>query len=611
MNSRSIDYMLEREGIANKPKHWVRAVTACNSKCLFCLDSDTPRGVFLPEAEVKAELDRGLAKGAEKVIISGGEASLHPRFVDFVRYAKERGYQRVQTVTNGFKFEDRAFYEACMDAGLGEITFSLHGHTAELHNHLTQTENAFEALIKGMVRAVRDRRAIVNVDVVINKQNVAYLDKIVELCLSLGVSEFDLLHVIPQAAAFDHRDELFYDVKDHLPVLQKVFRLTRHPGVTIWTNRFPVEFLEGLEDLIQDPHKMLDEVNGRRFHVRRYLDLGTPLECRQPERCKHCFIEPFCTSMDRVIAAQNAERWQVYWVGRAPHGNDALPFGCTRLGVEVDSTTDVLKLTLPPGVGVYVRQPTAEPLPQLDHAVSPVWVASTPEQLSAWLPALPAGVELEIELNRATASWLFENRALLSSVVERVIIVQPTHEHLKQAHAEDVRAPASFFAALQVPGLRVANLPICLTPGATPVDALRQLDASLFDPKTGRIDIQPLAHYHVSQQYRGKSVRCSDCRVNDRCEGLHINMIRDQGLGMLKPLTTGAEAERCEAALLARHPEPLQRLGNGRLPEPAARSLAGHAQPTQAETDPLALIEQARMAKKQARSRALLPVLKS
>jgi pyruvate-formate lyase-activating enzyme len=603
MSTRSIDYMLEREGIANTPKHWVRAVTACNSKCIFCLDSDTPRGVFLPEAEVKAELDRGLSQGAEKVIISGGEASLHPRFVDFVRYAKERGYKRVQTVTNGFKFQDRAFYEACMDAGLGEITFSLHGHTAELHNRLTQTEDAFEALIKGMVRAVRDRRAIVNVDVVINKQNVAYLDKIVELCLSLGVSEFDLLHVIPQAAAFDHRDELFYDVKDHLPVLQKVFRLTRHPGVTVWTNRFPVEFLEGLEDLIQDPHKMLDEVNGRRFHVRRYLDLGTPLECRQPERCKHCFIEPFCTSMDRVVADQNAERWQVYWIGRAAYAGEALPFGCTRLGVEIEHTDELAALPLPAGIGVYVRPATAAPLPALAHAVTPVWVAHTAEQLAAWLPALPIGAELEIELNRGTAPWLYENQALLSAVVDRVTLVQPTHEHLKAAHAQDVRTPASFFEAMRVPGLRVANLPVCLTPGAVPVDALRRLDATLFNPKTGRLEIQPLAHYHISERYRGKSVRCGDCRVKDRCEGLHINMIRDQGLGMLAPLVDGAEAERCEALLLARHPEPLQRLGNGRLPEPAARSLAGHAQPTDSETDPLALIEISRMLKKQARAR--------
>jgi molybdenum cofactor biosynthesis enzyme MoaA len=84
---------LERERIANRPKHWVRLVTACNSKCLFCLDADTPRNVYLPEDEVQAELRRGIEQlGADKVILSGGEASLHPAFPALIRYAKVIGY---------------------------------------------------------------------------------------------------------------------------------------------------------------------------------------------------------------------------------------------------------------------------------------------------------------------------------------------------------------------------------------------------------------------------------------------------------------------------------------------------------------------------------------
>ena len=134
----------------------------------------------------------------------------------------------------------------------------------------------------------------------------------------MGVREFDLLHVIPQGAAFENRDDLFYDPVEHLPRLQKVFRLNRHPNVVIWTNRFPVEFLEGLEDLIQDPHKMLDEVNGRRFQVRRYLDEGMPLECREKERCQYCFIEPFCNTADRVDRAPEPRNsWDVWWIGAA------------------------------------------------------------------------------------------------------------------------------------------------------------------------------------------------------------------------------------------------------------------------------------------------------
>ncbi|MBW2459211.1 MAG: radical SAM protein, partial [Deltaproteobacteria bacterium] len=275
-----------------KPRHWVRVTTACNNRCLFCLDADTPRELVLPIAELEQEILRGRQeRGASRLILSGGEPTLHPAFVELVRYGRAQGYERVQVITNGHRLADRTFFEAAVEAGLGEITFSLHGPDAATHDDLTGRPGAFKDLMKGLARAVRDGRPIVNVDVVINRQNVARLAEIVELCMSLGVFEFDLLHLIPQGRAFANRDRLFYDLGDHLPALRRVFRLARHPRVTLWTNRFPVAYLEGLEDLIQNPDKLFDEVHGRRFQVRRYLDLGEPLDCRSPDRCPHCFVE--------------------------------------------------------------------------------------------------------------------------------------------------------------------------------------------------------------------------------------------------------------------------------------------------------------------------------
>src|SRR5678816_3911279 len=146
------DGMLARERVANVRKHWVRLVTACNSRCVFCLDTDTPRNVYLLEPDVKQEIKRGRDElNADKIILSGGEGSIHPKFVDFVRYAREIGYSRVQTVTNGYMFAKRDFYLAAVEAGLGEITFSLHGHTPELHDRLTGVEGAFDRLMKGMI----------------------------------------------------------------------------------------------------------------------------------------------------------------------------------------------------------------------------------------------------------------------------------------------------------------------------------------------------------------------------------------------------------------------------------------------------------------------------
>ena len=85
-----VEKMLLRERIANRPKHWVRLTTACNNACLFCLDMDTPRNVYLEREPVEAEIRRGFEElGATKIILSGGEASVHPLFPHFIRYALE------------------------------------------------------------------------------------------------------------------------------------------------------------------------------------------------------------------------------------------------------------------------------------------------------------------------------------------------------------------------------------------------------------------------------------------------------------------------------------------------------------------------------------------
>jgi MoaA/NifB/PqqE/SkfB family radical SAM enzyme len=597
--------MLEREKVANRKKHWVRIVTACNSRCAFCLDTDTPRNLYLPDEDVKAELRRGIEElDADKVIISGGEATLHPRFFEFIEYAKSIGYDRVQTVTNGTFLGDEDYYEKAAAAGLGEITWSLHGHTAELHDELTKTPGAFKKMTRGIARAVRDPRMITNVDVVICKPNVGVLDKIVELSIRLGVHEFDLLHVIPQAAAFENRDMLFYDPAEHLEVLHKVFRLNRHPRFVIWTNRFPVPFLEGLEDLVQDPHKMLDEVNGRRFMVRNYIDTGKALDCRQPERCVHCFIEPFCTTMDRTIQAQNDASFEVWDAADGGPTLEELPYGCSRLGVRVDSVEELAEVAPPEGAGLYARVETPGPLPAGDHVV----VADTTDKLQAWLPALPDGVQLDIHLTQAIALWLVNHRDLLLANLDRVVVHQPTHEHLADASENDVRNPAAFFRHLAVDGLRVSGLPACLAPGSVLTEARKILPAALFNAETGRVEIRPLARHHVDTFYLSKSLRCRTCRVADRCDGIHVNMIRDQGLKLADPLIDGAWADDAEDQLTARWPTPPTRVEQGAPPLSPAPSLPGFAEASGPVLDPLAVVARDKQKKRAAR-RAALQVL--
>lgn len=533
----ALERTMEHEAVANEIKHWVRITAACNSKCVFCLDAEAQDGRILAFDDICVEIDRGrVEKNATRIVVSGGEASIDPRFAECVAYAKAAGYRWVQTVTNGVRYADKAFFDAAVAAGLDEITFSLHGHTAELHDRLTRTKNGFQSLMKAMIRAQRSGRVVVNVDVCINRENVRHLEAIVALCARVGVKEFDLLHVIPQGVAFDNRDTLFYDVDAHAEDLRKVFRLARRPDFHIWTNRFPLSHLEDMEELIQDPHKMLDEVGGRRVQFRRYLDAGTPIDCRDPRRCPHCFIEPFCSALDAHVATQNESRFEVWWVGDRLDLAAARPPGTRWLGVEG---------VAPTGEGPLYYVATTNPCRPLPPAPG---ACSRPSRTSKRSfpggggspPATPppragASDSVEVHLSVEVCAWL-----LVHSVPHDTIFHVPTHATMAEA-AQDPDW-AAFFSAYGV--CRAQNAPACLCPGARLERPLRRLDAAQFHAE-GQLGIDAFVDHYIHDLYRAKSLRCRACPADWWCAGAQVQSIRAHGFRQLHP-------ERVDTTIAAR-----------------------------------------------------------
>jgi len=549
MNDARPRALLAREGVATRPRHWVSLGTACNNRCRFCLDGDRDRGLMLPEAELRVEIERGRRElGAEKLILSGGEASVHRSFTDLVRFAKASGYSWVQTITNGLRFSEPAFLAASLDAGLDEITFSLHGHTAELHDRLTGHPGAFRRIVRAIALAMRDRRPVISVDILLCRQNIAVLDRIIELCIGLGVREFDLLQVIPQGRAFDNGDDLFYEPAEHLSQLHRVLRLGRHPDYTLWTNRLPAQYLEGFEEFIQDPHKLHDEVRGRSSEYRAYLDEGVPMPCRQPERCAHCFMEPFCGFVDTLIAGMREESLALFSIGAVTEQDGclpaALPFGCDEVAVSPADMDALAGIEVPRGMTLRLCMPSGtDPggLSALGRAATVV--AHSFEELGAWIEWVATAVdgsELEVELTRDAAAWLLEHRAAVSAVLERVVLSVPGRNHVRDVIARDLDDPARLFRELALP-VRVRGLPACLAPGAVVLPALSSIGIELFEPATGRLALRPLTDAFIRQAYLVRSLRCGGCALAQRCAGLQINLARTLGLRRLTPLVASQE----------------------------------------------------------------------
>jgi MoaA/NifB/PqqE/SkfB family radical SAM enzyme len=279
----------------------VRLTRYCNQRCLFCHDRWAQDGKAAVWDGLRRQLAYGRRRGLRRVVLSGGEPTLHPEYLKAVSLAKKLGYAHIQTITNGRRFCYPDFLAAAVAAGLGEVTFSLHGHNAALHDRLTQVPGSFVQALAGLRAALAVPGLIVSVDVVINSLNLPVLRELLEFYVSVGVREFDLLALVPFGEAWRNRADLFCDfsVPRHLAHLHRALELSRRADLHIFTNRLRPEYLEGFESLIQPPEKILDEVRGRRRLLARYLNSGKVPSC-SGAACPHCFMREFCPDLAQL-----------------------------------------------------------------------------------------------------------------------------------------------------------------------------------------------------------------------------------------------------------------------------------------------------------------------
>jgi len=574
-----------REAAAHDKRNWVRLTYDCNDRCIFCLDSRAHDGQMRDPEEVKRQILDGRKAGATRLILSGGEPTIHPRSVDFVRLGKLAGYPRIQTVTNGRLFAYRDFLRRALDAGLTEITFSIHGPNAKIHDALVGVPGAFEQEVAGLEHALADGRPVVNIDVCVNRGNVRQLPALIETFVAKGVREYDLLHVIPFGRAYtDGKEILFYDLAEMQPYLQQAFAWARQPDMHIWLNRFPPAHCEGFEDLIQDPYKLNDEVRGRQEEYELLLERGQPLPVDLRGQCRHCYLQPLCDSLDaqRAIVAGRFDvlRVDTTWEATLPPAFGGDPASAKRAAALAaamagDDTTSGEradgKRRLPVvGATLEPRRPPAELArhggARVLEVVAPDVAAARTTAAGFDLPALAldlasyagltsdaladkqvvravahdvataevllaldASFEVVVDLTIATAPWLLAQAA----PSPRLVVRQPTYDLVTDARRHDVADLRGFCAAL-APTIPVENVPPCIL-GRAPRPPRRVADTAMLRPD-GRLEIFRFTRRFIAAHFYAQALRCRTCREAATCPGQHVNHIRAHGFAAMTPL---------------------------------------------------------------------------
>jgi MoaA/NifB/PqqE/SkfB family radical SAM enzyme len=158
----------------------VRVYFHCNQACSFCYVSThlPPAGDARVREAIVAE-----ARAGHLVTLTGGEPTLHPRLVEFVRAAREHDVAGlgVALQTNAVRLDDASLTDALVAEGVTLVQVSLHAAHAALSDAITQAPGTFARTLKGLDHLARHAAVTLVINYVIVRRNVGDLGGFVEL----------------------------------------------------------------------------------------------------------------------------------------------------------------------------------------------------------------------------------------------------------------------------------------------------------------------------------------------------------------------------------------------------------------------------------------------
>lgn len=200
-----------REGSAEARMHpEERAVslvvrTGCRNACSFCttrIIQEKSRAPWVLDdlTQFHASLEEGASRGFDSLRFVAVEPLEHPDLPDLVARARDLGYTRIEAWTSARSLADPGHAEELASRGLTAVCALLLGSSAEVHDAAARAPGSFDETMAGLRRA---RELLeVSTHVVLVRQNLDDLERIVDMARSMGLGEPDWV-VVPAPSSED------------------------------------------------------------------------------------------------------------------------------------------------------------------------------------------------------------------------------------------------------------------------------------------------------------------------------------------------------------------------------------------------------------------------
>lgn len=177
---------------------WIEITRRCNLRCEHCFVEGGPaRNGEMPTSRILSLLDELAEMGIFSVIISGGEPTIHPDFLEIVLYAHRLGFT-VSIATNGMALTDRLLKQLPTD----DLIISVSLDAA--HGQGGPGESDFDYVTRRLLD-VRDRGFNTSIMTTTTHDNVGELNRIIHWAIDHDISLRSVPFVPSGRGAFHRR----------------------------------------------------------------------------------------------------------------------------------------------------------------------------------------------------------------------------------------------------------------------------------------------------------------------------------------------------------------------------------------------------------------------
>ncbi|MBD3203487.1 radical SAM protein [Candidatus Woesearchaeota archaeon] len=157
----------------------------CNNNCIFCSTAHFPKTQVAKE-KIKQQILESKKNKADEICFTGGEPTIRKDIIEIVSFAGRQNFKQIYIDSNGRLFYYKKFCEKIINAGATSFLIPFYAADRETFKLITGSEHAYEQTLEGIKNLINLNQKV-DVNIVLVKQNITQLSKIVNLLLNYKV----------------------------------------------------------------------------------------------------------------------------------------------------------------------------------------------------------------------------------------------------------------------------------------------------------------------------------------------------------------------------------------------------------------------------------------